>query len=250
MPAVVRRVTGDANHDFEVIAGTRRHWSVSWLRRHSYPDITFVAHVARLDDEAAFRLADIENRARKDVSDLERARNYAAALQDHYGGHQSRMAERLKLSQGWLSKLLKIATLPSEIVAAFASPNDIAIKATYPLVQLLEKSSRREEIFREAGQLAGEQADLRAAGQSALASVDVVRRLLRADRAEETSSSSGALSMVWKSRLERPALSITSASRQGISVRIYAGSGASSTELQRALKEALERLQQDNLWSA
>lgn len=39
-----------------------------------------LAQVADLDDEAAFRLADIENRARKDVSDIERARNYAAAL--------------------------------------------------------------------------------------------------------------------------------------------------------------------------
>jgi ParB family chromosome partitioning protein len=40
----------------------------------------FVAQVAQLDDEAAFRLADLENRARKDLSDLERARNYAEAL--------------------------------------------------------------------------------------------------------------------------------------------------------------------------
>ena len=64
-----------------------------------------------LDDEAAFRLADIENRARKDVSDIERARNYAAALEAHYGGKAVRMAERLKLSKGWLSKMLKAATI-------------------------------------------------------------------------------------------------------------------------------------------
>ena len=105
VPAVVRRVEGDATHDYEVIAGTRRHWSVSWLRAHSYPDMQFVAQVASLDDEAAFRLADLENRARADVSDLERARNYAVALKTHYGDHQTRMAERLKLSKGWLSNM-------------------------------------------------------------------------------------------------------------------------------------------------
>ncbi|MEL0209087.1 MAG: ParB N-terminal domain-containing protein, partial [Novosphingobium sp.] len=37
VPAVVRRIDGDPDHDFEVIAGTRRHWSISWLRKHSYP---------------------------------------------------------------------------------------------------------------------------------------------------------------------------------------------------------------------
>ena len=116
VPAVVRRVEGDPAHDYEVIAGTRRHWSISWLRSHSYPDMKFVAQVADLDDEAAFRLADLENRARKDVSDLERARNYAAALKAHYGNNLTRMAERLKLSKGWLSKMLKVARIPDTVI--------------------------------------------------------------------------------------------------------------------------------------
>ena len=125
VPAVVRRIQDDPDHDYEVIAGTRRHWSISWLRAHSYPDMRFLAQVVDLDDEAAFRLADIENRARKDVSDLERARNYAAALKTHYGNHMTRMAERLKLSKGWLSKMLKVASLPDDIIEAFASPADV-----------------------------------------------------------------------------------------------------------------------------
>lgn len=57
VPALVRRVEDDPDHDYEIIAGTRRHWSISWLRANSYPDIVFVAQVAQLDDEAAFRLA-------------------------------------------------------------------------------------------------------------------------------------------------------------------------------------------------
>ncbi|RZA29843.1 MAG: ParB/RepB/Spo0J family partition protein, partial [Proteobacteria bacterium] len=92
VPAIVRRVEGDPLHNYEVIAGTRRHWAISWLRAHSYPDMQFLAQVAQLDDEAAFRLADVENRARSDVSDLERARNYAEALKAHYGNHLTRMA--------------------------------------------------------------------------------------------------------------------------------------------------------------
>jgi ParB family chromosome partitioning protein len=93
----------------------------------------FVAQVVDLDDEAAFRLADIENRARADLSDLERARNYRWALGAHYGGVQSRMAERLKLSKGWLSKLLTMATLPDEVVAAFGDPATIPVRGGYEL---------------------------------------------------------------------------------------------------------------------
>src|SRR5664279_4965650 len=34
LPAVVRRIVGDSVHQFEVICGARRHWSVTWLRAH------------------------------------------------------------------------------------------------------------------------------------------------------------------------------------------------------------------------
>ncbi|MGC4030121.1 MAG: ParB/RepB/Spo0J family partition protein [Tepidisphaeraceae bacterium] len=102
VPAIVRRVQNDPKFDYEVIAGSRRHWAISWLRANNYPDMMFLAQVYNLDDEAAFRISDIENRARKDVSDFERAKNYLEALALHYGGKQVRMAERLKLSQGWL----------------------------------------------------------------------------------------------------------------------------------------------------
>ena len=148
VPAVVRRVDGDPKHDFEVIAGTRRHWSISWLRTHSYPEMQFVAQVANLDDEAAFRLADLENRARKDVSDLERARNYAEALKAHYGNHLTRMAERLKVSKGWLSKMIKVASIPDGVIAAFASPADVQLKPAYTLAQALDDEAAAEAVRR------------------------------------------------------------------------------------------------------
>jgi len=165
VPAIVRRVDGDPAFEFEVIAGTRRHWSISWLRQNSYPDMKFLAQVVDLDDEAAFRLADIENRARKDVSDLERARNYAAALKAHYGNHQSRMAERLKLSQSWLSKMIKVATIPDAVVAAFASPADVQLKPAYPLAQALGDPKRAAAIQSAAKDLAAMQAQLHKEGK-------------------------------------------------------------------------------------
>lgn len=249
VPAVVRRLSGDADHDFEVIAGTRRHWSVSWLRAHSYPDIKFVAQVAEMDDEAAFRLADLENRAREDVTVLERARNYREALEDHYGGHQTRMAERLRLSQGWLSKMLKVATIPDRIIAAFASPAEVTLKPAYSLAQALADEERVRAIETEGDKIAHEQAACREAGEVGIAAGDVLKRLLTASSSPDENTRTGGEPLVFNSRFDRPALSVLATNRQGATIRLHAGSGANSDELQKALKTAIDQLHRDGRWT-
>lgn len=242
VPAVVRRVEGDPQHDFEVIAGTRRHWSISWLRSHSYPDMQFVAQVAHLDDEAAFRLADLENRARKDVSDLERARNYAAALTDHYGNHMTRMAERLKLSKGWLSKMLKVASLPDAIIAAFASPADVQLKPAYPLAQVCDDRDAARSITAMARTIAREQEERRSAGLAPYPAADVLRRLLDAPKSKTTSATPAAF--VYSASTGRPALSVQTVNRQGVTIRLHAGSGATEEQLIDGLRQALAHLEE------
>jgi ParB family chromosome partitioning protein len=179
VPAVVRRLKDDPEAEFEVLAGTRRHWSVSWLRAHSYPEMLFVAQVVDLDDEAAFRLADIENRARADLSDLERARNYRWALGAHYGGVQSRMAERLKLSKGWLSKLLTMATLPDEVVAAFPDPSTIPVRGGYELA-VKATGPEAAALLAEARSVAEEQLKASKDNLPLIDGPTVLRRLLMA----------------------------------------------------------------------
>ena len=241
VPAVVRRVEGDPEHDYEVIAGTRRHWSISWLRAHSYPDLQFVAQVAALDDEAAFRLADLENRARADVSDLERARNYAAALKSHYGNHLTRMAERLKLSKGWLSKMLRVAAIPDGVIAAFASPAEVQLKPGYALAQALDDKDAAKAITTMARQIAKEQAERRNAGEAPYPAADVLRRLL--DAPALLSGEDKPQRYSYSTKYGRPALTVQSANRQGVTIRLHAGSGADTDELVAALREALAHLE-------
>ena len=62
-----------------------------------------------------------------------RLRNYRDALKSYYSDRQNRMAERLNLSKGWLSKMLTVAALPDWAVAAYASPADIQLKVCYQL---------------------------------------------------------------------------------------------------------------------
>jgi len=237
VPAIVRRIEGDPIFEFEVIAGTRRHWSISWLRQNSYPDMKFLAQVADLDDEAAFRLADIENRARKDVSDLERARNYAAALKTHYGNHQSRMAERLKLSQSWLSKMIKVAAIPDAVIAAFASPADVQLKPAYPLAQALSDPKRAALIQKVAKALADKQARLRKSGEATLTAQEVIRLLLTSD---ETPAEPREI--VIPGAHDRPAVSLQRANRQGVTLRLHAGHGLSDEELLAKVRILLETL--------
>ncbi|MDY7526235.1 ParB/RepB/Spo0J family partition protein [Sphingomonas sp. 10B4] len=239
VPAVVRRVENDPGHDFEVIAGTRRHWSISWLRAHSYPEMQFVAQVAQLDDEAAFRLADLENRARSDVSDLERACNYAEALKAHYGNHLTRMAERLKVSKGWLSKMIKVAGIPDGVIAAFASPSDVQLKPAYALAQALDDKRASMAIQTTARDIAREQAVRRTNAMALFPAAEVLRRLLDAPKI----ATEALPPFVWTTPHGRPGLSIQSSNRQGVTIRLHSGSGAGPDELAQALRQALNHLE-------
>jgi ParB family chromosome partitioning protein len=115
-PAIVRRLPVGQGPEYEVICGARRHFAISWLRANNYPQFRYLIEVRDLTDEEAFRLADIENRDRADLSDYERARDYLQALGAYYGGKQKTMAARLEVSEAWLSRYLHLARLPKAIV--------------------------------------------------------------------------------------------------------------------------------------
>lgn len=241
VPAVVRRLEGDPTHEYELIAGTRRHFAISWLRAHAYPDMQLLAQVQNLDDEAAFRLADLENRARKDISDIERARNYAAALESHYAGHLTRMAERLRVSKGWLSKMLKVARLPDAVIGAFASLFDIPLKPAYALAQLMDNERKAAAIMRTATRLQALQQERRQQGLPPLSGADVLRQLTTASTPDNSKQDEP---LVVTSQLGRPLLSLQSYNRQGATLRLHAASGASEDELLAAIRAVLASLRE------
>ena len=239
VPAVVRRVEGDPDHDYELVAGTRRHFAISWLRSNSYPDTKLLAQVADLDDEAAFRLADIENRARKDISDIERARNYAEALTHHYDGKAVRMAERLRLSKGWLSKMLKAATIPDAVLSAFADWRELTLNPAYKLAQALDDKTRAKAILKEAKAIVAE------APSPPLSGAQVLARLMSATAAP--------LPQPKDFRMEiggtqgRPILAVKGVNRQGITLHLPMASGASDDQIADAVRQILETLRQNGV---
>lgn len=175
-PAIVRRREGPGA-EYEVICGARRHFAVSWLRAHNYPQFRYLIEVRDLTDEEAFRLADIENRDREDLSDYERARDYANALDLYYGGRQKTMAERLEVSEAWLSRYLQLARLPEAVVAAWPSIREVKELHARALKPLLADDDAAERVQQEASVIASEQAAARAGQGAAVPGPKVLARL-------------------------------------------------------------------------
>lgn len=230
--AIVRPVFDSAVYEYEVIAGTRRHFAVSYLRATSMPTLRYLVQVEILDDEAAFRLADLENRARKDVSDIERARNYAVALHDHYDGHLTRMAERLALSKSWLSKMVRVSALPDAVLAAFGSPADLHLKPAYGLAQKLDGPGG-PMILATAVQIARAQVARRTDGLAPYPAAEVLRQLNAAAAPEPEEGAE------LRGPTGRLALS-ANANKNTLTLKLHAGSGVTRKALTEALRAALD----------
>lgn len=182
VPAIVRRVTGDPIYAFEVICGARRHWTISWLRAHDYPDVKFLVEPRELSDEEAFRVADLENRSRKDLSDFERATDYARAIELYYDGNQQRMADRLEVSKSWLSRYLELARLPKLVLDAFGTPHALGISHAAILAPLLKSPRSNAAILAEAEILSAEQASRLMGKQAQFPPALCLQRLSKAAR--------------------------------------------------------------------
>lgn len=180
VPAVVRRVANDPDHDFEVICGARRHWTVTWLRAHTYPDFRFLIEPRELTDEEAFRLADLENRSRKDLTDYERAMDYARAVERYYEGSQQRMVERLEVTKSWLSRYLELARLPPEVVASYGAAKVIGISHAARLAPVLKVPVIRDRVIAEAKVLADEQRGREGRSEPFISAATVTARLVAA----------------------------------------------------------------------
>lgn len=177
VPAIVRRVRGEGAI-FEVICGARRHWTVSWLRAHGMPDLRFMIEPRELTDEEAFRISDLENRSRRDLSDFERAVDYARAMDRYYDNSQQRMAERLQVTKSWLSRYLELARLPPFVIEAFGSTTVIGISHAAKLAPLLKAPFTRKQMEEAAVVVAAEQALRRSSDRVPLPASQVVTRLL------------------------------------------------------------------------
>ncbi|PZU74443.1 MAG: chromosome partitioning protein ParB [Sphingomonas sp.] len=232
IPAIVRRLKDDPNFDFEIIAGVRRWWTVKWLRAHHHPEFEYLVTIQSVTDEEAFRVSDVENRSRKDISDWERAKEYTVALAEFYEGSQSQMAEHLNLSKSWLSRLLDVARLPDEVVAAFSDTHDITVRVARDIKPLAGDSKALAKMRDEAERI---QEERNKTGVK-LRGPEVAKRLVKATAAP---SVKGGVEKEITGRGGKVILRYTKARGGGLTIKVPPKAAASPAELLKAIEGLL-----------
>ena len=140
VPALARRIQGDANHQVELIFGARR----LFIARHLNKPL--LVELRELTDAEAFVAMDIENRQRLDVSPYERGLNYLQCLRSKLFRSQEEIARVLKVSPSQVSRLIKLAQLPTVVVAAFRSPTEICETWALDLTAIMENPESRARV--------------------------------------------------------------------------------------------------------
>ncbi|AZS19205.1 ParB/RepB/Spo0J family partition protein [Caulobacter sp. FWC26] len=239
-PAIVRRVTDDPDFDFEVIAGARRHWAVSYLRDVEHREIKYLVEERELDDEQAFRLADVENRARNDLSDYERAVDYLDAIERYYGGVAVRMAERLDVDRAWLSRFLDLAKLPQDVVAAFGDLLQLRESHARQLKAFLLQGPEKGRIISAAKTISADQQARREAGEPYLEAHKVVAALKNAAVAKAPAPPSPQPRVVRQGEVTLFTVKPKGPKRAVVELELDAG--ATNAEFIAALQAEIDRL--------
>lgn len=232
IPAIVRRLKDDPNFDFEIIAGVRRWWTVKWLRAHHHPEFEYLVTIQSVTDEEAFRVSDVENRSRKDISDWERAKEYTVALAEFYEGSQSQMAEHLNLSKSWLSRLLDVARLPEPVVAAFSDTHDITVRVARDIKPLTGDPKALAKMREEAERIEEE----RSQKGLKLSGPEVAKRLVKATVAPAVKA---AAEKEITGKGGKVILRYTKARGGGLTIKVPPKAEASPAELLKAIEGLL-----------
>ena len=103
--------------------------------------------------------------------------DYADAIARYYGGKQKAMAERLEVSQPWLSRYLALASLPAQIVGAFPSIRDLKERHARDLKPLLARPVTADPVLAQAAKIEVQQQSARNGRGPFVDPADVVKQL-------------------------------------------------------------------------
>ncbi len=148
VPVLGRPLRADLQHKVELVYGARR----LFVARHI--NVPLAVDLRELSDREAIVAMDIENRHRRDISPYERGLSYARWLRTGHFRCQDELARTLRVSSSQVSRLLKLAQLPSAIMNVFQHPGDICESWGLKLCEALEDGARRQRILNAARALA------------------------------------------------------------------------------------------------
>jgi ParB family transcriptional regulator, chromosome partitioning protein len=150
IPVLARCLKGDLEHKYELIYGARR----LFVARHL--NVPLLAELRMISDRDAIVALDIENRLRKELSPYERGRSYSLWIRNGIYASQDELARALNVSASQISRLIRLANLPTVVVGAFASPLDICETWGRVLMERWGDPSTRDALVRTARSMANQ----------------------------------------------------------------------------------------------
>lgn len=109
-PLIVRKDPDRQGH-YQIVAGERRWRAAQMVNLHEIPVL-----VRDLNDTEVIEIAIIENIQRADLNAVEEALGFRQ-LMDRFGHTQEKLAESLGKSRSHIANLLRLLTLPDEVLA-------------------------------------------------------------------------------------------------------------------------------------
>jgi len=144
VPALGRRLHGDPDHDVEIVYGARRHLATRLLGRD------LIVEIREMTDDEALCAMEKENQQRMAPSPYERGRTWLRLLRGKACKSHQDIADRIGVARSLVSRLISIAELPTVIIAAFASPDDIKADWGVELHKAWDDESRQPWVNRRA----------------------------------------------------------------------------------------------------
>lgn len=139
-PTLGRPVSDDPDCDIEIICGARRHAVARALGRD------LLIEVRHMTDADAYVAMYEENLLREGDSPYVRGRILLRALRSGTYSSQESLGRAFNLSHSSVSRLLTLAQLPTVIVSAFRSPDEIRESWGVELFKLFSQDRKRDEV--------------------------------------------------------------------------------------------------------
>lgn len=166
IPAKVRRVHGDPDHEYEVVYGHRRHHATL------LEGTPFFAKVTEISDADLVRLMHVENQ-REDLSPYEEAFQFKQWLDEGLYKNATSLAADIGESKSFVSQRLAIVDLPKVVFNALKDPRKLGLRSWRDLCSAYRKDA--EQLMKNANAMASESDELQLADKS---EVDTLYRKL------------------------------------------------------------------------
>lgn len=126
VPAIARISPADPRR-LEIIAGACRLTAIRQINgsRGADEQMPIIVEVRELDDEAALKIVDAENRGRSEMSQYEKARFYERAIPGIFPT-ESALAGGLGLDKSTVNRTLAITRLSTDVMALIRDPHSIS----------------------------------------------------------------------------------------------------------------------------